>query len=483
VFEVMSALAAGLVLAAAGPNDAREPIVYQVTPVVGPAGLDGVDVSMLFLGDRDGRTDVRLPARWAGADRLERTVSEVRIEGARMQHRRGTLRLRHRRGAPIRLTYRVRQDYAGPPHVGERPYRPSTLPDGFTLIGWTVFARVTGREHDPVSFRWGPSVGAWRYASDLDSRGGEATDFETLADSVLVGAPGLRLVERETGHGPVRIAVRGSWRFSPEDLADRFVTIGKAAADFWGDEGQPTFLALAPLAGPPAAPAQSGLGLGDGVAVWLTRDQDLDQASHVLIHEQLHAWMPARVGGVGAGRAEVLDFWFSEGFTDFYAYRMALRLGLITPEAYIAALDRALVLQARHPAGLTNAAVARRFFSDPAAAGFPYHQGLLLAFILDDRLRALSRGQADLDDVVLAMRSGQGPAPRRLIAAFGELGGGNIEADLHQHVDLGRPIRLWPGELGDCIEVMAGPDRQALAPGAGLSRAGRAACVALLSGL
>jgi predicted metalloprotease with PDZ domain len=476
-------MALGLISAQAAPSAARDAVSYEVTPVVGPGGLDGVDITLSFQGDRDGRTEVHLPSGWAGALRLDRTFADVRVEGARLQRRRSGLRLRHWGGAPIRLTYRVRQDYAGPPRVGfDRPYRPSTLRNGFTLIGRTIFAHVEGRDHDPVRFRWSDPAPAWRYASDLDPLAGTPIDFDTLADSVLIGGPGLTLLTRASSAGPVRIAILGSWGFSPDALADRFVGIGEASADFWGDDGQPTFLALTPLAGDPSARVQSGLGLGDGVAVWLTPNQTLDEVSHVLIHEQQHAWLPARVGGLADGPSQVLDFWFSEGFTDFYAYRMALRLDLITPEAYVAALDEALALQARAPPGWGNSGVARSFFLRPGAAAVPYHRGLLLALSLDGRLRAASGGERDLDDVILAMRGGRGTAPQRLIQAYGDLGGGDIAPDLHRHLDLGRPIAVSTEGLGDCIRVITGPDRLYLEPGPGLTGEDTQGCRQQLSG-
>jgi len=486
VFDaVRMALAAWAVSAVAGPAGPVEVIAYQATPVVEGGALEGVDVTLSFRGDADGRTDVRLPEAWAGARRLERTISEVRVEGARLRRNGARLRLRHRGDEPIRLTYRVRQDYAGPPRAGfDRPYRPSTLADGFTLIGWTVFARVEGREDQLTRFDWGPAPVRWALASDLDHLAGAPLRYDELADSVLMGGRDMRVITREAAGGQLRIAVHGGWRFPVETLADRYARIVQASSAFWEDEGRPYFLALTPLAGTPGAEAQAGLGLGDAVAVWLSADMTLDGADHVLVHEQQHAWLPDRVGGLAEGPAEVLDFWFSEGFTDFYALRTALRAGLTTPEAYLAALDRALELQAHTPARMGNAEVARAFFSDPRAAGVPYHRGLLLAVALDGRMTALSQGARDLDDVVQAMRRGQGRAPLRLIEAYGALGGGDLRPTLFHHVDRGEPIRLDPASFGDCAEVFdATSGRQRIAPGPGLGGKTRDACIARLAGL
>jgi predicted metalloprotease with PDZ domain len=460
-----------------------EPVAYEVTPVVEAGSLRAVEVTMTFSGDADGRTRVRLPAAWAGTRRLDRTVVEVEADGARLTRRGSDITLSHRPGAPVRLTYRVAQDYSGPPRVGfDRPYRPSTIPEGFTLIGWTVFGPVEARERDGATFRWGPAPAGWALASDLDHAAGARIDVETLSDSVLVGGRDLELVTFQAAGGQVRVAVLGGWRFSADALADRYGRMVEASADFWGEGRRPFFLALTPLAGPPGAGAQSGLGLGDGLAIWLSSDSALDEASHVLVHEQQHAWMPDRLGGLSVGGSEALDFWFSEGFTDFYTLRILLRAGLSTPEAHLEALNRALRIQAEAPPGLRNADVARAFFNDRRIAGLPYQRGLLLALAIDARLRRASGGLRDLDDAILAMRSGQGAAPARLIRAYGEIGGEDLRPLLHQAIDEGRPIRLDPGLFGDCALVTLERGVERLIPGPGLRDERREACIRRMAG-
>ncbi len=461
-----------------------DPVAYAVSPVVENGALQAVDVTLSFDGDRDGRTRVDLPDEWAGTRNLERTVIDVRAEGAQVSRRGSQITLRHARGAPVRLTYRIAQDYSGPTRVGfDRPYRPATVPEGFTLVGWTIFGAVEGREADGATFEWGDKPDSWAMASDLDHRAGQPLALEELRDSVLVGGRNMRLVTLQAAGGPVRVAMLGDWRFSVDDLAERYGRVVEASADFWGESGQPFFLALTPMAGPHGLAAQSGLGLGDGLAVWLSNDIALDEASHVLVHEQQHAWMPDRLGGLSPGRPEALDFWFSEGFTDFYTLRILLRAGLATPEQHLEAINRALRLQAEAPQGLGNAQLARAFFNDRRVAGLPYQRGLLLALTLDARLGRLSGGQVDLDDAIQAMRIGDGPAPDRLIAAWSRLAGEDTRPLLHRAIDQGEALTLEPDLFGDCAVMGWERGVQHLFPGPGLDGAGREACRRRMAGL
>ena len=485
----VTAGAFAIVAGAAGTPAAQtltEPSIdYAVTPIVEPSGLRGVEISLTFEGDRDGRSEVRLPEAWSGAGGLDRDIVDVRAEGAEVRRDGSRLILRHPRGAPVRLSYGVAPDWIGPQRAGiERPYRPTVTADWFTLVGWTVFARIAGRDDATVRFGWGDTPDGWALASDLDHADGAQLSFRDLGDSVLVGGAGMRVVSTPVAEGQARVAVHGDWRFSAEELASRYASVVQASSDFWGDAGQAYLLALTPMDGPAGAGVQSGLGLGDGLAIWLTPDQLLDQANHVIVHEQQHAWLPERVGGLSRGPGEVMDFWFSEGFTDFYALRTELRLGLSTPEQHLGELNRVLARHASTPTrGVGGAVLARAFFSDRQAAGAPYERGLLLALLWDARLADASGGARNLDDAILAMRAGRGSGPERLVQVYRALGGGDLGSDLEAHIGRGELIRLPPDLFGDCVLVAEGRDGQRLLPGPGLEGAGRQACAARLAGL
>ena len=474
---------AGVVVLAAWPALAQPaPITtYRVEPVVDRGALVGVDVTLAFSGDADGRTEVDLPRRWAGAQRLDRSLGDLRVEGARLRRRGSVVSLRHARGAPIRLTYRIGSSalshQAGAP---TRPYLPSIQSQGFTVIGRTVMAQVRHRENGPVSFGWGPAPTGWQLASDLGPVAGLPISFDDLADSVLVGGRDLRIVERQGPSGTVTLALRGAWRFTDAELANLYLRVVVASERFWRGPAAGYFLALSPREDGAAETSQAGLGLGDGLALWLTPDQSLDDLGHVLVHEQQHGWLPDHFGGLTPGPGEVLDFWFSEGFTDYYALRLELILGLIEPEAFVASLDQALERQASTPFRVENSAIARAFFSDPAIAGVPYHRGLLLALMLDDRLWAM--GGDRLDDLMHRLPSSRGTAPDRLISAYGLATGRDLRPDLFEHIDRGEPVRFPPQLFGNCVSVVEAAHRQHLVPGPGLENTERAACVARLSG-
>ncbi|MBX7248577.1 MAG: hypothetical protein K1X35_05930 [Caulobacteraceae bacterium] len=452
----------GVARSAAPEPAALDPIAYEVSPEVSAGQLTGLVVRMSLKGDADGLTNLRMPDRWSGAEELYRAIHDVTATGARLKKVSASeYQLAAAPGAPITLSYRVRQDFRGELTAGEGPpFRPVVRPDRFTALGWATFAEVAGPAGRPVTFHWGPVPAGWAVASDLDHAGG-VQDTGDLLDSVLVGGSDLHMVTTEAAGGRIRIAMHGDWKFSPRQMADLIDRIAVSAADFWGEKGQDFFVAVTPMASPPGqGTAQYGVGLGDAFSLWSTTEVDEPALRHIVTHEHEHVWFPTRVGGVRTGRDEPLDYWLSEGFTDFYTLRILLRSGLWTPEEFVADYNRILRDYANSPViGAPNAVVAQGFWEDPAIADLPYQRGLLLAALWDQRLRQHTHGARDLDDVVRAMRdraaaqARDGSAVENLQVAYAAFGG-ELGTDMTDLVDNGRPLLLPEDLFGDCARIV-----------------------------
>ncbi len=446
--------------AAASAAGAAEPIRYTVTPELSPEGVAALKVEMRFTGDADGRTDVMLPSDWSGATQLWRAVHDVEAQGAEVQRRQAELSLRHRPRAEVSVSYRVRQDFEGRPSArGGPPFRAITQPDWFTVLGWSLFGEIRGRRYDPVAFAWGQTPEGWAVASDLDHTAAKPRIMSDLLDSVMVGGRGMNLVETEAAGGRLRIAIHGQWSFSEKGFSDLLSRVAETSADFWGDRGENFFVAVTPLTGPRDSTVQYGVGLGDAFSLWATPDVKDDMLKHIVAHEHQHTWFPGRVGGVREGDDELLDYWFSEGFTDFYTLRLLLRSGLWSLEEFVADYNRILRNYAASPArDAPNSQIKAAFFQERAFADLPYQRGLLLAALWDDRLRRQTGGQADLDDVVLKMAErAQGPfhgsGPQLLKSTFEQLGGGDLDRDYDRFVDGGARVLLPQDLFGSCATV------------------------------
>jgi predicted metalloprotease with PDZ domain len=419
---------------------------------------------MRFNADSTGRTHVDLPDRWSGADHLYDALHDISVQGAAMSRPMpAELVLTSAPRAPIVLRYRLTQDFQGAPAVGaESPFRPVTQPNWFTAVGWTIFGEVEGRHGQPITFHWGPTPQGWTVASDLDDANTKGRKTEEMFDSVLVGGSDITLIERPSpGGGMLRIAIHGKWDFDPKRVADLVEKIEVASAAFWREKGENFFVAMTPLDSH-GQTVQYGVGLGDAFSLWATRNQDEESLRHILAHEHQHTWLPTRIGGVRVGPDEPMDYWLSEGFTDFYTLRILLRSGVYSLTDFVNDYNRILRAYSDSPVrDAPNRLIAARFWDDRAVADLPYQRGLLLAALWDQRMGQLSHGARNLDTVIMKMKddadarrpSAARGAPANLLAAYKALGGGDLAADMTRYVDNGQRVLLPADMFGDCATV------------------------------
>lgn len=458
------ALAAALLLAALPPAHAAAPAAVRYTLSVtapDPASPPRVHVALEFAGEADGETELILPQAWGGEEHLWRVVRDLAVEGdgARLEPGADSARrvLRHAPGAALRVRYEVVQDRAGAPRAtGRNPYRPVLQPGFVHLLGNTIIARPGMDDATGVSFAADPLPAGWSFASDLEHAGARRPlALGNVADCVIV-AGDFRIVRRGAAGGGLRVALRGEWPFSDAEFADRLERIVRAHRLFWRERDEPFLVTVLPLAADPGVYSIGGTGLSDAFAFFATGETDAVSLSRVLAHEHLHTWIPRRIGRLSEGADEAGDYWLSEGFTDFYTFRLLVRDRLWSLDDYARELNDLLSRYARSPVReAPNARVASDFWSNADVRDLPYQRGFLLAMAWDHRLREASGGRRDLDDVMLDLRrtwredrGREAPLATEALAAALRRAGLDAARDLERHVVRGEPIALPAGVFG-----------------------------------
>ena len=209
--------------------------------------------------------------------------------------------------------------------------------------------------------------------------------------------------------GSLALALRGSFpKLDDAAFADGAARLVDLQRRFWdgaapaaGATPDRQWLVLTPnhLSG-----GNSGGTLVNQVAV-LHVPQDFSVGSStfefLVAHENLHQWFPRRFGVHGGGQSgpddneqrDVPHYWFSEGFTDHYSYRLLLASGLWSLDHYADQLTQRARAYLGSPARHLGAGqIAARFFSDREAGRQMYLRGELLALHWDAALRRAGRG-------------------------------------------------------------------------------------------
>ena len=462
---IAAAAACGLLSMGAAPDRS---VGYRVTPVVEGGALRHLQVEMRFRGDADGVTRLELadwgrePNPWSKLGGFDAGTAEVVQDGPLFRV------LRHRPGAALVVRYRVLSAHEAlpPPEKLETLHRPVILPQFFGAYSDAVFATVEGRDKGPARFSWGPVPAGWRLASDLDHPGPRTVTQTT--NSFLMGAPDLRVVERTVLGGPVRVAMHGWFDFADAEFAERIARIAEAQRRFWGDRDAAFFVPMIALPAMGANSGSIGTGRGDAFVMWATANVALDGLTRVLAHEQAHTWIDDEVGG-RVEEEEGLEYWFSEGFSDFYAPRSLLGSGLFTLEDHAREVNASLLRYAASPVRTApNSRIKDEFWKNEDLERLPYDRGHFFATLIDYELRRRSGGRLDLDDVMRAQlaharrrpASDATSAGRLLPVMVREVGGFDIAELLDRHIQRGEPIVLPADLYGDCarVETVVRPD-------------------------
>jgi predicted metalloprotease with PDZ domain len=434
-----------------------EAIRYALAPVIDNGTLKAVSIEMVLAGEPDGETEFVLPDAWGGKEDLWQGIGAFRVSGEGMSAVAGPdpsrKIVRHAPNATLTVRYRVAQFWAGEPTAnGENEYRPVVRPTYFHLIGHTAFARPDWSLATPVSVVWRDFPAAWRLASDLEHRrAGTPLNLAALMESISVGGD-FRLLSA----GALRIAIRGTWPFSDRDLATRIEPIIASHHAFWGDAREPFLVTVLPLQAAPGSSSLGGTALGDAFAFFASVNVEDRQLTRVLAHEHLHNWIPRRIGSMPEVD-DIADYWLSEGFADFYTYRLLVRDGALTVDAFAKASNDVLWAYGfSHARNAPNAQVIERFWSDREVGQLPYQRGFLLATLADHLVGVATKGRYDLDDVMFGMKAdasvgGDRPPPaRQLFIANMKKFGVDVSGDIERLIEKGETVVLPENIWGRC---------------------------------
>ena len=449
--------AALFLVAAKAPEDRR--ISYKMTPIVEAGGRTVLRVDLSFRGETDGETLLHLPSQWAGSRDLWKHVEGLEVRGAtRLSGSFQVPVVHHKPGALIRVRYNIRSAYENDPGFAYEKARPIVRPDWFFFHGESVFAAPEARDASPARFRWGRIPKGWKVASDLDHLRREKSSLANLINSVGIGGRELKVVRRQIGRSPLRIATLGKWSFEPEALADLVEPIVEAGDAYWREESTPFLVVLAPLGEIPTGLSYTGTGRTDAFSIASTSGFALSNVKRFLAHEYTHTWLPFMLGTMPEV-GEATDYWFSEGFADYVAAKVLLRAGLWTLDDYARDKNEALLRYGTSPVkGATDVEVAERFWRDPNLQQLSYDRGHLLAARLDAEIAARSEGKLSLDDVLRAQRKAStgnnALATELFVKMMAATAGVEAGAEVERLARKGEPIALPEDLFGECARLV-----------------------------
>ncbi|TPV96186.1 MAG: hypothetical protein B7733_06070 [Myxococcales bacterium FL481] len=472
----MAPLPAIPALAADEPEVATPPSIEYSLRLL-PGDPPAVEVGVT-LSRTTGQTTEWSLDDWGGISDPERSVREVRAFDRAGQPlslsspKARTWLVRHASDAGIRLTYRLVSAHAETTGDSDTYYRPVVTSQRLHLIGSTalLYPLALDDEALPITVKWlGFADAGWSVVHSMSAHPHSFSVSTVLSKfrHTVFYAGDIRLVPRDTPRGRIQLAVSDSrWAFRDDELADLAVQVIDFERAFFDDPGTPYFLVTLLPVGRYAAESSrlGGTGLSQSFAMFASPGHSLRANADaptrgfagLLAHEMFHQWNGGTLRLEATGEPG-REYWFSEGFTDFYTARVLVRLGHLTVEGYARAISDLLATYEASPVrDEPNATIAQRFWSDPDVHKLPYLRGFLVALLLEHELRR--RGGDRLDHLMRELVERAAQRDRRLtedelFATFTDLAGERTSQRLRALVEQGGMPELPRDLLAPCLTL------------------------------
>lgn len=272
-----------------------------------------------------------------------------------------------------------------------------------------------------------------------------APDLDALIDSPLVvGNPSVRAFSVD-GVPHLLVDVPHVEPWDSEKAVAAVQRIVEEARDFWGGLPYPRYAFLNVL-----GEARGGLEHLTSTQMITSRfattqDDTFQSWLGLVAHELFHAWNVKRLRPIELGpfdyEREVYteSLWIAEGFTSYYDDVLLARAGLISEAEYLKRLGANVEALRSTPGRLHQPAARasrdawiehyRRDEHSANSAMSYYTRGALIAWVLDARIRAESRGKRSLDDAMRlawARHRERGYTPDDLVAVLSEVAGADL---------------------------------------------------------
>jgi predicted metalloprotease with PDZ domain/beta-lactamase regulating signal transducer with metallopeptidase domain len=332
---------------------------------------------------------------------------------------------------PVALTYQVALDHdASPWPEGGPDEAPYATADGVFWTGRALFLTSTLGSAE-VEFHL---PDGWRVSTAWEPVAGQANTYRVtnrndLTESFLFAGRHAQFKVRSVDT-EVLLAVGRDMEEEGEALRDAVQRVLDAGRTLFGGTPPGRKLLVANLDSRSSPGSLNGGVFGNSISLLSGRAFDkgnLAQWAPFVAHEIVHLWN----GGAAMHSADY-DYWFSEGFTEYYAFVLCARLGLISREKFLDRVRGACRAYLAHAGSIPLREAGR---PGRQVRALQYDGGFMAAFVLDLRLRRRTKGVHSLDDLMRAMFARDAGGTRYSLADVAALAASLAGDDLDRFFD------------------------------------------------
>lgn len=373
----------------------------------------------------------------------------------------------------ITFTYRIHQDFIGDSiHITNRPRMNDSY---FHVLGEELFMVPEDIFHTKNRIIEAKIV--WKdfpndfvihntFASQKKTQSIRGELHTTLFHSLFVGGD-YRCYQFMCNNKPIIFAIRGNWYadYSNDSLLlknlERTIFTQR---EFWNDYSQNYYtVIMTPTVSQNdtlyKGQSATGSGLKNGFMIQSSNNpfNSMEVMKYMFNHELMHQW----IGLTIRNAHDDLNYWFSEGFTDYYTYKNRLRNGDISLEEWKTSFNEEVIAaHYKNPERNTpNYKIKDDFWNSRDIEKIPYRRGAIFAFWLDNKIMKSSNYSKSLDDLMRILLSKSTSENERLSdelfleEARKFLMEEDISYEFQKYILVGEDLELTTEDLIDCFSI------------------------------
>ncbi len=320
----------------------------------------------------------------------------------------------HPKTKKISFTYRILQDAKETSSASNRPRVKNNF---FHILGQSLFVVPEDAYHLKIqpanieaNIEWTDFPNDFKihntFGTNQKKQIIKAKLDEEFYHSLFVGGD-YRIYDFKYQEKPVYLAIRGKWfnDYQDEKILETLKKTIPTQRNFWKDNAFDYYTVIMTPSNSEIdtlfkGQSMTGSGVKNGFLIQSSNNKfnNYDVIRYVFNHEMMHDW----IGGKIKMKNEELNYWFSEGFTDYYTFKNRLQSGDLTLKDWLRDFNKeVLQLHWKNPKkNEPNYVIKDDFWKSRNVEKIPYRRGAIFAFWLDNQILKKSNYKKSLDDVM-----------------------------------------------------------------------------------
>ena len=432
-------------------------ISYEISAVMVDS-VPQLKIKMTLKASPNGTTTLSFPNEAWGQEGLHKALGKMQllnVEGAVEKDADSSrIVLMHPKDVEeLEFEYFLKQDFEGDVSTS-KIYRPIINKTYFHAFSHNMFMiPENAGESEDILLDWTSLPEEYTIHNSFGSKEKiqllKDQDVGLFSNAIFVGGD-FRVFNDEIQGNKISLATRGEWiPFKDEEVFKVLEETLTYQRNFWNDHSQEYFtVTMQPFPQENGSSFQ-GTGLTNSFATSVSNNDqtEIGQMVYLFNHELMHNW----IGHTIKNDNEEEQYWFSEGFTEYYTFKNIAKnkINGLDGTFFIEELNRTIRdLYASSVAEAPNSEVNYdNFWTNYEYSKLPYWRGAIFAFYLDQSIQRISGGEKSLDDVMHQIYADVTTSDQKLthdyfIGVMKNYWDGDFEAVFQKHIEEGQKVDL-----------------------------------------